>query len=119
MMTKTRRKAKDIEVFKTLEIVGEYTNSTSFYNENKELVFDSVVELYKELLTTKKNELKLEVLVSLEEESRKLSWTSEFIYDKKSVNVLIDDIIPFYESIEKYEKCVEVLNLHNGFTKTK
>ena len=39
MMTKTRRKTKDIEVFKTLEIIGEYTNSTSFYNENKECFF--------------------------------------------------------------------------------
>ena len=118
-MTKTKRKTNKIEVFKTLEIIGEYSNSTSFYEENKELVFDSVVELYQELLSSNKEELMLEVLVSLEEESRKLSWTTEFIYDKKSVNVLTDDIIPFYESVEKYEKCVEVLNLYNGFTKTK
>ena len=119
-MAKTRKSKKnDIEVFKTLEIIGEYNNSTSFYSENKELVFDSVVELYHELFSTGKEELKLEVLVSLEEESRKLSWTTEFIYDKKNVSVLIDDIIPFYESVEKYEKCVEVLKLHDDFTKLK
>ena len=49
MMTKTRRKTKDIEVFKTLEIVGEYTNSTSFYNENKELVFVFILFDFKNL----------------------------------------------------------------------
>jgi hypothetical protein len=119
-MAKTRKSKKnDIEVFKTLEIIGEYNNSTSFYSENKELVFDSVVELYRALLSTGKDELKLEVLVSLEEESRKLSWTTEFIYDKKGINVLIDDIIPFYEGIEEYEKCDQVLKLHDDFTKLK
>lgn len=116
-MTKTRRKTKEIEVFKTLEIIGEFTNSSSFYTENRRFIFDSVIELYNELLITGKEQLKLDILVNLDGETGKISWSTAFLYDKKNINVLINDILPFYESIEEYEKCETILKLYNDFTK--
>jgi transcription elongation factor GreA-like protein len=46
-------------------------------------------------------------------------WDSEFTFTRNDYPVLIKEVIPFYEEKENYEKCLEIMNLYNDFTKGK
>ena len=112
---------KKEEAFKTINIVGNYKDFNDFYSRNREIILDGVIEIYNEFLTTASRKLKLVVSANLKTpDSQTLThWDTTFIFNKKDVKVLIEDVMPFYEEIENYEKCAEILNLYNLLTKSK
>jgi hypothetical protein len=44
-----------------------------------------------------------------------LSWDTEFSFKKLDYEILIKQILPYYEDNEDYEKCAEIKNLHDYF----
>jgi hypothetical protein len=42
-----------------------------------------------------------------------------FSFYKKDSDVLINDVLPYFEEVENYEKCAEIINLHELLTKKK
>jgi hypothetical protein len=44
-----------------------------------------------------------------------LSWDTEFIFKKDEYEILVDQILPYYEEIEDYETCSKIKKLHESF----
>ena len=48
-----------------------------------------------------------------------MDWKTEFQLFKKEPEILIDHVMPYFENVEDYEKCSEILILYKTLTKNK
>ena len=46
-----------------------------------------------------------------------LSWETEFIFKKDEYDILMEQILPYYEELEEYERCAEIKILYEAFEK--
>jgi len=98
--------------FKKLNIVGKYDGFDDFYNENKEVIYKSIIEVFKEFKTTRKKTLTLYVTAKI----RGLEWDTEFNFKKEDTIVLKRDVMPYFEEIEDYNTCCEIRDLQKELT---
>ncbi len=105
----TKRKK---EPFLTLEIKNNYQEFREFYDENKEVIYKSILEVFEGLKTTRKKTLSLLVV----SEIAGLEWDTEFTFSKSESKVLFRDVMPYFEQIEDYETCSKIVKLHSDLT---
>jgi hypothetical protein len=101
--------------FIKLEIDENYQDFNEFYQKNKETIYRNIITLFKGLTKTKKRYLKLLVHSKIEG----FTWGTEFVFDKSQKLILINDILPFFENIEEYEICAEIMSIYNSIEKKK
>ena len=99
----------------TLKLKGNYDDFSDFYDENKKPIYENIVEVFKGFIGSRKQNLTL----SIEAEIQGLEWDTEFKFNKKEPKVLINEVLPYFEKIEDYEKCMEIINLHKQLTNSK
>jgi len=116
-MAKSTRKPR--EIFKTIKIKGAYDGFNEFYKKNQEVILDGILDVFNEFKITDKKKLTFLIKVNLNIEDGETMWDSEFTFTRNDYPVLIKEVIPFYEEKENYEKCLEIMNLYNDFTKGK
>ena len=116
-MAKLTRKPK--EIFKTVRIKGSYDGFNEFYRKNREIILEGIIDVFNEFKKTDKKKLTFLIKVNLSIEDGETLWDSEFTFTRKDYPVLVKEVIPFYEEKENYEKCLEIMNLYNDFTKGK
>ena len=116
-MAKYSRKPK--EIFKTVKIKGTYDGFNEFYRKNQEIILEGIIDVFNEFKTTDKKKLTFVIKVNLNIEDGETMWDSEFTFTRKDYPVLLKEVIPFYEEKEKYEKCLEIMNLYNDLTNGK
>ena len=100
--------------FKKLKIEGNYGEFKDFYDGNKEVIYKSIIELFNEFKKSRKRTLTL----CIEAKIKGLDWDTEFNFTKKESFILKRDVMPYFEEIEDYETCGEIINLHNQLTIT-
>ena len=110
-MTNTTNPTKQ-KYFKELKLEGKYKDFTDFYDENKETIYKSIIEVFMEFKETKKRKLTLNISAKI----KGLEWDTEFNFDRSETIVLKRDVMPYFEEIEDYETCGEILKLHNCLT---
>jgi hypothetical protein len=109
-------KAETLDV----HVTGKYKSFEDFLDKNKPLIYGGVVDSFKQLLSTRKREIKFVVNASLLlDKNDVMDWKTEFQLSKKEPEILIEHIMPYFEDIEDYEKCSEILNLYKSLTKNK
>lgn len=107
-----RRKTNKNKAFITVEIQKQqYKNFKHLYDTNKEDIYKGVVQIYEELKNSRKRSLMLLVTTDV----GPLSWDTEFIFKKDEYEILVDQILPYYEEIEDYETCAKIKKLHESF----
>jgi hypothetical protein len=94
-------------IFKELKIEGKYNEFSDFYDSNKELIYKSIIELFREFKQTRKKTLTLYVSAKI----KGLEWDTEFNFTKNESFVLKRDLMPFFEDNEDYETCSEIITL--------
>ena len=94
-------------IFKELKIEGKYNEFSDFYDSNKELIYKSIIELFREFKQTRKKTLTLYVSAKI----KGLEWDTEFNFTKNESLVLKRDLMPFFEDNEDYETCSEIITL--------
>lgn len=87
-----------------LKIEENYLTFNHFLENNKYLIYTSIINIFKDLLTTNKNEITLNIEAKIDN----LEWETDFIYTKNDKNTLIKDILPYFEMIEDYNVCVDI-----------
>ena len=97
---------------KTLDISGNYDQFSDFYDVNKETIFRSIFDVFKEFKKPRKKKVNLYVKAKIQG----LDWDSEFEFERENIKVLKKEVIPFFESIEDYETCGEINELFNKLT---
>ena len=103
-----------------VHVTGKYESFEDFLDKNKPLIYSGVVDSFKQLLSTRKKEIKFVVNASLLlNKSEVMDWKTEFQLFKKEPEILIEHVMPYFENIEDYEKCSEILILYKTLTKNK
>ncbi len=97
---------------KKLVLKGKYEEFSDFYDTNKETIYKSIIELFKEFKTTKKGLLTLHLWAKI----GGLEWDTEFTFSKEESIVLTRDILPYFEEIEDFETCQQILDLKKELT---
>jgi hypothetical protein len=111
-MDESRAQRKKPNTFKELSFEGEYSDFTDFYSENKSEIYKSIIELFSEFKNTKKKSLNLQISANI----RGLDWDSEFNFKRDETFILTRDVIPYFEQIEDYETCSEIISLNKDLT---
>jgi len=98
-------------------VKGKYKNFEDFLEKNKDLIYNGVIDSFKELLGSRKRKIKYTVNATVKLETNEVvEWNTEFLLLKKEPDILIDHIMQHYENTEDYEKCSEILNLYKELT---
>jgi hypothetical protein len=94
--------------FKKLYIKGNYKNFNEFYDLNKNLIYSNIIEVLKGFTTSKKRKLTLYIQAII----LGIEWDHEFLFEPQGGYKLLNDtILPYFEQIENYEKCNEILSI--------
>lgn len=108
MPTKLPKKPNDT-VVKKLIVKQDYDGFSDFYSVNKELIYRTIVNLFKSL---KRKDKQVIVLV-LGAKINGLQWETELKFKRQESIVLVRDILPFFEGNEDYETCGEITDTYN------
>lgn len=101
-------------------VEGNYKNFEDFLTQNKDMIYDGVINSFKELAKTRKRKIKYTVTATVQLETEDVvEWRTEFLLSKSEPDILVEHIMPYFEEIENYEKCADILNLHKLLTKKK
>jgi hypothetical protein len=98
-----------------MEIDENYKDFNDFYQNNKESIYKNIIDLFKGLTRTRKRYLKLLVHSKIEG----FTWGTEFVFDKGQKQILMNDILPYFEEREEYEICAEIVKVYNSIDKKK
>jgi hypothetical protein len=109
MQTKLR---KSPNIFKELSFDGRYNDFTDFYDENKTEIYKSIIELFAEFKVSRKKSLNLQISAKI----RGLDWDTEFTFKKDETIILTRDVMPYFENMEDYETCSEIVLLKKDLT---
>ena len=101
--------------YKTMYIKGKYKDFTDFYDINKKSIYENIIEVFKGFENNKKKILSLYIQAIIQG----LEWDCEFKFNRNETIVLTRDVLPFFEEIEDYEKCQEIINLYESLTNSK
>jgi hypothetical protein len=80
-----------------------------FMDANRTVLYKNILNLFKGLRTTRKKTLKLVVISKIIE----FEWKTTYSYGKKDSITLVRDMLPYFESIEDYETCMEIVKVYN------
>lgn len=101
--------------YKKMYIKGKYEDFTDFYEQNKTSIYDSIIETFSGFIGNKKRILSLYIAAII----HGLEWDTEFKFERGDTIVLERDVIPFFESIEEYEKCEKAKKILEDLTNSK
>jgi hypothetical protein len=100
------------DFYKELIIKGKYEEFKDFYDVNKELIYKSIIDVFRGFKKNKKRVLKLYISAKIKD----LEWDTEFKFNRKETIILKRDLMPYFEQIEDYETCSEIISLYNDLT---
>jgi phosphosulfolactate synthase (CoM biosynthesis protein A) len=109
-------KTKKKVCFKELVLENDYENFPHFYEENKDLIYRTIVETFNGFLDLKrKKKLNLVVYAKIQG----FEWDTEFIFERNDHEILMRDLMPHFEKIEDYEFCDKIVKIKNLLTNKK
>ena len=94
--------------FINLVIDGDFEDFTDFYDVSRTVIYEKVTDLFQGLLIPENKTLTLTVYAKI----KGMDWDSDFTLTRENRDMLIKTIIPYFESLEDFEKCSELLLLH-------
>ena len=88
-----------------------YSDFDSFMDANREKIYRGIIEIFNELKFSKKKSLSMELFANI----NGFNWDSEFSFTQDDAIVLTRDLIPYFQDIEDYETCTEIMKLYRYF----
>jgi len=94
----------------TLIIPTNYPNYPTFYNAEKKQIYLGYVEMFKKLARSIDKDKQLTVIYHIEEQS----FTTNLVVNRNKIGVLKSNILPFFEQLEEYEICSDIVELYDS-----
>lgn len=94
-----------------IDVPTIYPDFESFMNTNREKIYRGIIEIFNELKTTKRKSLSMSLFANI----NGFNWDTEFSFTKDEAIVLTRDLIPYFQEIEDYETCSEIITLYRHF----
>lgn len=88
-----------------------YSDFDSFMDANREKIYRGIIEIFNELKFSKKKSLSMELFANISG----FNWDSEFSFTEDDAIVLTRDLIPYFQDIEDYETCTEIMKIYRYF----
>ena len=83
-----------------------------FMDANRTVLYKNILNLFKGLKTTRKKTLKMVVVSKIIE----FEWETTYKYGKSDRETLVRDMLPYFERIEDYETCIDVMNVYKDLS---
>ncbi len=100
------------KIFQELVFKKKYKSYANFHVENKEVIYKTIINLFKEFTITKNRVSSMIINANIEN----IEWSTELTFNKNEFYILKKDIMPHFEDIEDYETCGEILNISKSLT---
>jgi hypothetical protein len=91
----------------TLKFETIYDDYGTFMEETRDPIYRTILKAFKKLKDREKVSVNVFALVE------KLEFESELEFTKENLNILTDVINPYFESLEEYEICAEIIKIHS------
>jgi len=92
-----------------------YKTFEKFYVKNKIIIYNAIYDSFYEVSKNKSyDKIKIKIITSID----KKEWSTDIEFNRTDHIILKRDLIPFYESIEDYEKCMDINKLYNDLLYT-
>jgi hypothetical protein len=101
--------AADSMFISSLTIIEEYDNFETFISESREIIYKKMIDMYERIKDPPYNPLVLTISATIDDHP----FESNFHINRDTTELLINSIIPFFESTEEYEICDKVLKLYH------
>lgn len=93
-----------------LRITGVYPDFATYYSSSKITVYKKILEVFRNMSTSEDTRTRLTVVGNV----NYVEFDSNFFFEKSKPEILIDVINPFFELMEDYETCNEVIEVYNS-----
>lgn len=100
------------KIFRDLIFKKKFKSYGQFHSENKEKIYKTIIDLFKEFNIVKNKTLSMTISANIEN----IEWNTELIFNRDESYILKKDVMPFFEKIEDYETCSEIINLSKSLT---
>lgn len=105
-------KSKKKKAYREIVFKESYPDFKTFYDVNKEEIYRNIIEVYKGFTINKRKILELHISAKID----KFEWNTDFNFHRYDIQPLKKDIMPYFEEIEDYEVCGEIIKLHKELT---
>lgn len=96
---------------KRLILEGDAETFDEFMDNNREKIYRGIIEIFKNLKDSKRKKF----ILHLDTQIGTFAWNTDFEFTIEEAVVLYRDVLPYYQDIEDYETCQEVLDLYRHF----
>ena len=94
---------------KSIKIIKDYPDFNEFYLENKQYIYDSIIEVFTQFVGNDDKSLSLNIDAKI----KGLDWKTDFVFNiDNDLELLMTDILPLYVEKEDYEKCSNIKKLY-------
>lgn len=94
---------------KSIKIIKDYPDFNEFYLENKQYIYDSIIEVFTQFVGNDDKSLSLNIDAKI----KGLDWKTDFVFNiDNDLELLMTDILPLYVEKEDYEKCSDIKKLY-------
>jgi hypothetical protein len=98
--------------FIDLILTKNYFDFESFMKSNRRKIFLSIVKVFTEFKYIEEACLKMRVKAIVDF----TDWSTIFCFHADEPDTLVKDILPYFTALEEYEKCAQIVQLHNVLT---
>ncbi len=89
-----------------------YNGFNHFYDENKNMIYKSLLELFEELRNENQDLLTLSIHAIIEN----IEWKTDMEFKRSNKKILTKEMMSYFEEIEDYESCQKIINLYKELT---
>jgi hypothetical protein len=100
------------KIFKELIFNKKFKSYHDFHNENKENIYKSIIDLFSEFKKVKNKSLSIIINAKIEN----IDWTTELNFNRNEIHILKKDLMSYFEEIEDYETCSQIISLSKTLT---
>lgn len=100
------------KIFRELSFKKKYKSYSDFHAENKEIIYRTIIDLFKEFGVVRNKSLSFLISANIEN----IEWKTELSFNRNEIFLLKKDVMPYFEDIEDYETCSEIISLTKNLT---
>jgi hypothetical protein len=103
-----------------LIIPDTYDGYSNFFEKNRTKIYLGIIECFDLLSNSNRKTIKYSVKSKFNSDSTStfFDFGTDFVFRKNDANILNETVLPYFEQIEEYEKCRDILNLYKKLTNT-
>lgn len=89
-------------------IERDYSSFHQFYESEKHLIYEKILESYEKMISDNQKEKKLVIVAT----AKGKTFDTNFIINKDNAEALLGTLKPYFEENEEYEYCGRIIEIY-------